>query len=154
MHCLNFPSVGWPHWRKQWDCGQLPDRRGSLGVSGASTPTKAEWNFPPSSTVYPQQNKRQIFFFPASLGHFEPVEKKRNTYKLCEKNICRMMWGCKALASDATFIKNEKEKRCPNLALIILQSLNSCDKRTQNVDHWNVGSTGKTLKHNSSLSNL
>lgn len=48
-------GAGWPHSRKQGDCDQLPDRRGSSRVSGTSTPTKADWN---CISATEQRNKR------------------------------------------------------------------------------------------------
>lgn len=95
-------AVGWPHWRKQGDCDQLPDRRGSLRVSGTSTPTKADRKFPIDSISAAEQNthfQREITF-----DLFNWLEKKK-------KNKVAIFGSKKAIGLDVNEV--EPSTFCP-----------------------------------------
>lgn len=76
-------AVGWPHWRKQGD--QLPDRRGSLRVSGTSTPTKAEWNSPINSISAGEQKTLHQWNFTFDFFGLICKEKENVVITSCQK---------------------------------------------------------------------
>lgn len=95
-HCLNFP-FSWMTTLKEtvrlWSASWQERKHGGLRNI---KPNKRRMELPPSSTRYPQQNKRHIFF-PQVEGFLDKFEKKRNIYKWCHnpflsKNVVKM-WG-------------------------------------------------------------
>lgn len=95
-HCLDFP-FSWMTTLKEtvrlWSASWQERKHGGLRNIN---PNKSRMELPPSSTRYPQQNKRHIFF-PQVEGFLDQFEKKRNIYKWCHnpllsKNVVKM-WG-------------------------------------------------------------
>lgn len=95
-HCLNFP-FSWMTTLKEtvrlWSASWQERKHGGLRNIN---PNKSRMELPPSSTRYPQQNKRHMFS-PQVEGFLDQFEKKRNIYKRCHnpflsKNVVKM-WG-------------------------------------------------------------
>lgn len=124
------PPVGWPHWRKQWDCDQLPDGRGNLRVSEHQPQQKPNGTSPPIRTISAAEQKTYF-----QLKFFWTGSKRKWTFT----NDVIIAWGEGGIPWDVV-LQERARNAFYNLTSSCSLKMKCQPKGLKNIHHWNLKS--------------